>query len=133
MDGKVADIGLGKEETSQGPRTLSTLLVPYTVGGKLRARVQLAEDQFVALTGGGRVCVVEQGGDVLANMLCCNDPWAGKVSCNDDDCTTCKSRAWLKAEAKAAKKRGGLTPRGPAPKVLPHVPKGGGQLLPPVP
>ena len=36
-----------------GPRVLSTLLVPYTVGSKLKEKVQQAEDQFVALTGGG--------------------------------------------------------------------------------
>ena len=32
----------------------TTLLVPYTVGALLKDRVQLAEDKFVSLVGGGQ-------------------------------------------------------------------------------
>ena len=64
-------------------RTVSTLLVPFTVGGALQKLVQCAEDSYVDLIGGERIRVIEKGGDTLLNLLGRNDPWSAKRSCTD--------------------------------------------------
>ena len=58
----------GAEEL-QHQRVLSTLLVPFTIGSKLKNRIQEAEDEFAKLVGGGKVRVVERGGDLLSHLL----------------------------------------------------------------
>ena len=101
--------GLTNGTLISGPATIGfkmTLLVPYTVGACLKDSIQAAEDKFVSLVGGGRVRVVEKGGDVLAHLLTRNDPWASKRTCGDHKCDTCRSRMWLKEEKKNAKKSG---------------------------
>ena len=85
---------------------MTTLLVDYSVGSVLKTRVQQAEDAFSDLVGGGRVRVIEKGGEVLSNLLGRNDPWAAKRSCKDVACEPCKARVWLAEQRKAAKKEG---------------------------
>ena len=85
-------------------KTVTTLLVPYTVGSKLKKTIQEAEDKYSDLIGGKRVRVIEKGGDSLINLLGRNDPWASKRVCTDKDCMPCTSRTWLNEEKKMAKK-----------------------------
>ena len=93
------------------PRTIATLLVPYSVGSSLMERMQEAEDRLAVVLGGGRVRMVEKGGDVLSNMLTRNDPWASRRVCPDAGCATCKSWTWLQEERKAAKQAGQDLPK----------------------
>ena len=87
-------------------KTISTLLVPYTMGSKLHQEIQTAEDDFCKLTGCDRVRVVEKGGDVLINLVGRNDPWASRRCCTDKACPTCSSRRQLSEMTKRAKKEG---------------------------
>ena len=80
------------------------MLVPYTVGSKLKKTMQDVEDKYSALIGGKRVRVIEKGGDSLINLLGRNDPWASKRICTDKDCMPYKSRVWLNEEKKASRK-----------------------------
>ena len=89
---------------------MTTLLVPYSIGSRLKSMVQKAEDAFSALVGGGRVRVIEQGGDVLSHLVGRNDPWAASRTCGDPGCLPCRSRTWLKQAKKDAKKAGGELP-----------------------
>ena len=82
----------------------STLYVPYTIGSRLKQEMQQADNNFVALLGGGKVRVVEKGGSVLSHMLGRSDPWATTRSCDDPSCETCKSKIWLQTQNKACKK-----------------------------
>ena len=98
--------------TEQGQRTtISTLLVPYTVGGILQSSMQKAEDKFVELTGSQRVRIVEKGGETLGNLLGRNDPWSSRRVCPDPGCNPCKSRTWIKQQKVAAKKSGMSLPK----------------------
>ena len=85
-------------------RVVSTLLVPYSIGSILKRQMQETDDEFVGLLGGGRVCVVESGGTLLAHMLCRSDPWATLRSCDDPSCDTCRSKRWLQEQRKACKR-----------------------------
>ena len=104
--------GRPSNPTVQGPerakeqRTLTTLLVNYTVGSALKSKVQSAEDQFAKMTGGGRVRVLEKGGQVLIDLLGRNDPWASRRTCADPGCQPCQSRTWLVEKKKAARRDG---------------------------
>ena len=91
--------------------TISTLLVPFTVGGTLQRMVQSAEDSYVDLIGGDRVRVIEKGGDTLLNLLGRNDPWSARRSCTDQGCPSCESRRWLQELKKTAKKSGSTLPK----------------------
>ena len=73
----------GNEQQDADKRTVSTLLIPYTIGSKLKEKIQDADDKFVSLLGGGWVRVVERGGTVLAHMLGRSDPWATTRLCDD--------------------------------------------------
>ena len=95
---------------NDGPKTMATLLVPYTMGSRLKEEMQQAEDRFVALVGGSRVRMVEQGGNVMGHLLGRGDPWASGRSCDDASCMTCSSRRWLREEQKSAKKEGRKLP-----------------------
>ena len=88
----------------QEKKTVSTLLVPFSVDSALMKSVQRAEDSFTDLMGGSRVRVLEHGGDTLINSLGRNDPWAARRRCPDEGCMTCESRFWLQAQKKKARK-----------------------------
>ena len=95
----------------ENPRkTISTLLVPFTVGSGLQRVVQEAEDTFSSLVGSARVRVVEQGGDTLINLLGRNDPWAARGRCSDPACLVCSSRIWLRDQEKQSRKSGQKLP-----------------------
>ena len=57
----IARTSQGGEVRSPEPGTMLTLLVPYTMGSRLRDKMQQVEDQYVALMGGSRVRMVEKG------------------------------------------------------------------------
>ena len=103
--------GWMSQDTQKEPKVITTLLVPYTMGSELKDRVQRAEDEFRAMVGGDRVRVVERGGDVLAHLVCRNDPWAARRTCGDPKCVTCRSRTWLQTQRKQAKKDGTSLPK----------------------
>ena len=105
------EMGPNTPSGPQHPRTITTLLVPYTVGSQLKDKVQKSEDEFVALLGGGRVRIIEKGGDVLAHLLTRSDPWATTRTCGDEKCEPCKSRMWLQEQQKIAKKGGPALPK----------------------
>ena len=92
-------------------KTISTLLVPFSIGSELQIAVQKAEDAFSGLLGAPRVRVVEKGGDTLINLLGRNDPWASKDRCPDPACTVCNSRPWLQQQKKEAMKGGQKLPK----------------------
>ena len=92
-------------------KTVATLLVPYSVDSRLMVRMQEAEDKLAGVLGGGRVRIVEKGGDVLAHLLTRNDPWASKRTCTDPVCVTCLSRTWIKEQKKVAKENGQELPK----------------------
>ena len=94
----------GDKECPRDKRTITTLLVDYSVGSRLKSMVQKTEDQFAEMVGGGRVRVLEKGGDVLVNILGRNNPWAAKRSCKDPTCHPCKSRAWITEQKKVARR-----------------------------
>ena len=91
-------------------KTVSTLLVPFTVESQLQKLVQQAEDTFSGMLRCPRVRVVEQGGDSLIKLLGRNNPWTSKWACTDKDCMVCKSRTWIQFQAKEARKAGGSLP-----------------------
>ena len=99
--GPVADA-----EAKEERRTISTLLVPFTMDSVLQKSVQAAEDSYLEVVGGDRVRVVEKGGDQLIHLLGRNDPWASRRSCNDPRCATCDSRRLLGEMTKEARKQG---------------------------
>ena len=82
----------------------TTVLVPYTVGSRLRTKVQNADDALTALLGSRKVRLVESGGDKLVHLLSRNDPWAAKRVCKDSSCVPCASRTWLREKEKECKK-----------------------------
>ena len=92
------------EEKDREPKVITTLLVPYTMGSKLKNSMQKTEDEFRLLVGGPRVRLVEQGGDILSHLLGRNDPWASRRTCGDKQCVPCRSRVWLQSQQKEAKK-----------------------------
>ena len=67
-------------------RVVLTLLVPYTIGSKLKEEMQEVVNEFVALIGGDRVCMVKQSGNTLLNLLGCNGKWAAAHSSGDPVC-----------------------------------------------
>ena len=116
----------GPQQPKQGPmvpgmsttrrpdchKTVATLLVPYTVGSTLKDVIQEAEDSLQEIVGEeDRVRVVEQGGDLLSNLLGRTDPWATKRTCGDTSCWTCQSTTWISDQIKSAKKTGSKPPK----------------------
>ena len=100
-----------EEPPREGPKTISTLLVPYTVGSLLKDKVQEVEDNFRKAVGSmERVRVVEKGGDVLGHLLCRNDPWASKQTSGNSFCVTCRGCTWLQDQQKEARKNGTKLP-----------------------
>ena len=93
-------------------KTISMLLVPFSVGSVLMRDVQEAEEYFTEHLGGPRVRVLERGGDTLVNTLGRNDPWAAQIRCPDQDCVTCESTVWLVAQKKKARKTKTKLPEG---------------------
>ena len=106
---------LGGEGVNVGERkrTTAVLLVPYTVGSELQHAVQQADD-YMRLVGGegGRVRVIEKGGDKLVDLLSRNDPWAARRYCSDETCPTCDSRRWLNNLKKESRKTKSALPEG---------------------
>ena len=101
-----------RKEERKEKETISTLLVPHTMGSALQKEMQRAEDQFTELTAGPRVRIVEKGGDVLSHLLGRNDPWGSARPCTDPGCPTCRSRSWLQEQKKLSRKTGVKLPDG---------------------
>ena len=93
-------------------RTVTTLMVPFSVDSALKETIQKAEDDLQKVLGGDRVRVVERGGETLSNLLCRSDPWAADRMCGDDKCWTCQSLVWFGDQKKMAKSQGVKIPEG---------------------
>ena len=113
------------EDNKRQPRVTSTLLVPFTIGSRLKDKVQEADRKFVELLGGGHVRVVEKGGTLLAHILCRPDPWATGRSCDDSTCNTCWSKRWLQEQKKVCKQEGTELPKVLLQKTANHCTKEG--------
>ena len=120
------------EPDSKQPRTIATLLVPYSVGSTLMKRMQEAEDRLATVLGGGRVRMIEKGGDVLSHLLTRNDPWASRQTCTDTSCETCNSWTWLPGGAQGSQEVRSRPPKVSSAEDVPTVQEGGGELPPPV-
>ena len=99
----------GDGDARKDPKVLTTLLVPYTMGSRLKDR--LWRMGLWPWWVEGRSGWWRRGGDVLSHLLTRNDPWASQRTCPDPGCVTCRSRVWLREQQKAARKSGTKLPK----------------------
>ena len=84
------------------------------------------------MVGGGRVRVVEKGGDVLSNLLGRNDPWGSPAHLCECQLRPLQVQDVAKGPEDEGQETRLTTPRGPDDSHGLTVQEGGLQLLPPV-